>query len=180
MYTISATQSFTISFNVKDSVGPLIGFGNGVFDNVSIIQGIKTQSICRYSYIEQYNGSGQIVVNSNTIISTPLIDPNLNQLYNSTVNISNIQNKTFSDSWSGGYTINGIFDNYSPYDKNNLFVGYNNFSGYNSFATYTGNSGYDIYGNNHGYYRNNNDIHDTGTTFLNETENGLLFNPYID
>lgn len=70
-YTISTTSLCTISFNQKDSIGPLLGFGNGIYDNVSKIDGISTQSISSYHYIDVYNESGNNI---------PAIFPNYNDI----------------------------------------------------------------------------------------------------
>jgi hypothetical protein len=57
-YTIISTLPCTISFKHKDSIGPLMGFGSGVYENVTIINGTSTQSISTYNYIDTYNDSG--------------------------------------------------------------------------------------------------------------------------
>jgi hypothetical protein len=57
-YTINSSNLCTISFNHKDSIGPLIGFGNGIYNNITDIYGISTQSISSYYYIDVYNESG--------------------------------------------------------------------------------------------------------------------------
>ncbi len=57
-YSITCTKSCTISFNHKDSIGMLIGFGSGVYENVTLISGTSTQSINAYNYIDVYNDSG--------------------------------------------------------------------------------------------------------------------------
>ena len=70
-YTISTTSFCTISFNHKDSIGPILGFGNGIYENTNKIDGISTQSISSYHYIDIYNESGN---------STPAIFPNFNDI----------------------------------------------------------------------------------------------------
>jgi hypothetical protein len=57
-YSITCTKPCTISFNHKDSIGMLIGFGSGVYENVTLISGTSTQSISAYNYIDVYNDSG--------------------------------------------------------------------------------------------------------------------------
>jgi hypothetical protein len=57
-YAITCTKPCTISFNHKDSIGMLIGFGSGVYENVTLISGTSTQSITAYNYIDVYNDSG--------------------------------------------------------------------------------------------------------------------------
>jgi hypothetical protein len=51
-----------IDFNIKDSIGPIIGLGNGTytlpFDNEYQISGTSTQSISAYNYIDIINSSG--------------------------------------------------------------------------------------------------------------------------
>jgi hypothetical protein len=57
-YSITCTKPCTISFNHKDSIGMLIGFGSGVYENVTLISGTSTQSITAYNYVDVYNDSG--------------------------------------------------------------------------------------------------------------------------
>ena len=57
-YSITCTKPCTISFNHKDSIGMLIGFGSGVYENATLISGTSTQSITAYNYIDVYNDSG--------------------------------------------------------------------------------------------------------------------------
>lgn len=57
-YSITCTKPCTISFNHKDSIGMLIGFGSGVYENVTLISGTSTQSISAYNYADVYNDSG--------------------------------------------------------------------------------------------------------------------------
>ena len=59
-YTILCTELCDIDFNHKDSVGPLLGFGNGIYNNSIEISGTSVQSITAYNYIEVINGSGSI------------------------------------------------------------------------------------------------------------------------
>ena len=64
-YTIKSNNSCTIDFSHKDSVGPIMGFGNGVYSNITQISGTSTQSISAYNYIDVINASA----------STPNGDP---------------------------------------------------------------------------------------------------------
>ena len=87
-YSILSNLPCTISFKHKDSIGPLMGFGSGVYENVTVINGTSTQSIASYNYVDVYNDSG----NNNTF-------PNYNDynckmcLYDSNGNyIPNINN----------------------------------------------------------------------------------------
>lgn len=57
-YSITCTKPCTISFNHKDSIGTLIGFGSGTYENVTLISGTSTQSISAYNYVDVYNDSG--------------------------------------------------------------------------------------------------------------------------
>lgn len=58
-YSIKINKPLTISFEHKDSIGSLIGFGSGVYKNVTEISGTSTQSITAYNYIESINVSGE-------------------------------------------------------------------------------------------------------------------------
>jgi len=64
-YSILATNDCTILFNNKNSIGPLIGFGYGIYNITSSlgIYGILTPSITSYNYIECNNNSGYIQYN---------------------------------------------------------------------------------------------------------------------
>lgn len=57
-YTITSTNRCKIDFNHKDSIGPILGFGNGTYIDVNEIAGTSTQSISAYNYIDIINGSG--------------------------------------------------------------------------------------------------------------------------
>jgi hypothetical protein len=57
IYTITATRPVKFQFDVKDSIGPLIGFGNGVYDNVTSLEGTSVQSIEKYHSISVLNDS---------------------------------------------------------------------------------------------------------------------------
>jgi hypothetical protein len=61
-YTITCNNSCTIDFNNKDSIGPLIGFGNGIYENVTEIAGTSTQSMSAYNYIDVINSSGSTAI----------------------------------------------------------------------------------------------------------------------
>lgn len=56
-YAIKVNKPVTISFEHKDSIGMLIGFGGGVYRNVVEIFGTSTQSISTYNFIESFNES---------------------------------------------------------------------------------------------------------------------------
>ena len=56
-YSIKASRLVTVSFAHKDSIGTLIGFGSGVYENVIEISGTSTQSIATYNYIDSLNES---------------------------------------------------------------------------------------------------------------------------
>lgn len=61
-YTITCTNLCTINFNHKDSIGSILGFGNGTYENVKNISGTSTQSISAYNYIDIINASGSTTV----------------------------------------------------------------------------------------------------------------------
>lgn len=54
-YSIKASEAVNIVFDHKDSIGILIGFGSGKYENVLEISGTSTQSISTYNYIDSYN-----------------------------------------------------------------------------------------------------------------------------
>lgn len=56
-YTIKCTRPVTLSFEHKDSIGTLIGFGSGVYKDVTLVSGTSTQSISAYNYIYSCNDS---------------------------------------------------------------------------------------------------------------------------
>ena len=57
IYTITSSRPVQIQFDVKDSIGPIIGFGNGVYNNVISIEGTSVQSIEKYNTINLFNES---------------------------------------------------------------------------------------------------------------------------
>jgi hypothetical protein len=57
-YTIICNNPCTINFNHKDSIGSILGFGNGTYLNITEIAGTSTQSITAYNYIDVINASG--------------------------------------------------------------------------------------------------------------------------
>ena len=57
IYTITATRPVKLQFDVKDSIGPILGFGNGVYDNVISVEGTSVQSIEKYNSINGLNES---------------------------------------------------------------------------------------------------------------------------
>jgi hypothetical protein len=94
-YSITSNLPCTISFKHKDSIGPLMGFGSGVYENVTIVNGTSTQSISAYNYVDVYNDSG------NTNIFPNYDDYNCKMcLYNSNgdyiPNINNANDTTIS------------------------------------------------------------------------------------
>jgi len=55
IFNITATRPVKLQFDVKDSIGPLMGFGNGVYDNVTKLEGTSVQSIEKYNSITVFN-----------------------------------------------------------------------------------------------------------------------------
>jgi hypothetical protein len=55
IFNISSTRPVQLQFDVKDSIGPLIGFGNGVYNNITSIEGTSVQSIETYNSITSFN-----------------------------------------------------------------------------------------------------------------------------
>lgn len=77
VYTIISNIPCTMDFSHKDSIGPLIGMGNGIFKNTTIAEGCRVHSIRTYQLIQVYNESGNAIANSQTPIPDPLVNPNL-------------------------------------------------------------------------------------------------------
>lgn len=77
VYTIIPSLPCTISFDHKDSIGPLIGMGTSKFCDSEIVEGCRTHSITQYKLIQAYNESGNAIVNSETPEPDPLVNPNL-------------------------------------------------------------------------------------------------------
>lgn len=61
IFTITATRPCTFRFNVRDSIGPIMGFGNGVYNNTTAVEGTATASIESYKTIRSFNESGNDV-----------------------------------------------------------------------------------------------------------------------
>ena len=57
IYTITSTRPVKLQFDVKDSIGPIMGFGNGVYDNITNVEGTSVQSIEKYNSISGLNDS---------------------------------------------------------------------------------------------------------------------------
>lgn len=57
-FAIISTEICTLDFNHKDSVGSIIGFGNGLYENKKDFNGISTHSMTAYNYIDIVNVSG--------------------------------------------------------------------------------------------------------------------------
>jgi len=58
IYNITSTYPCSFYFNVKDSIGPIMGFGNGEYLDTTNVQGTSTQSITSYNIINSFNESG--------------------------------------------------------------------------------------------------------------------------
>jgi len=56
--TIKPSNNCSLKFNSKESIGPILGFGNGVYKNEESITGTSTQSIEAYYLINVFNTSG--------------------------------------------------------------------------------------------------------------------------
>jgi hypothetical protein len=88
IFTITATRPCTWRFNVRDSVGPIMGFGNGIYTDTDIIEGTSTGSIESYKTIRSFNESGNDVSkfpNSNDLnCKMELYDSDNNLLVNIT------------------------------------------------------------------------------------------------
>ena len=57
-YSIKASEPVNISFDHKDTIGFLIGFGSGIYYDVVEVSGTSTQSITAYMSIDCVNDSG--------------------------------------------------------------------------------------------------------------------------
>ena len=99
-YNLSCDRPCTFDFNVKDSIGPLLGFGNGKYENVTIIEGTSTQSIDTYNYVSVYNESYDtgIFPNYNDINCKMMLYDSSNQPI---INIDNPDDTTISIVKSG-------------------------------------------------------------------------------
>ncbi len=59
-YSIKCNEVVNVLFDHKDSIGALIGFGSGKYNNVKEISGTSTQSITAYNFIESFNESSDL------------------------------------------------------------------------------------------------------------------------
>lgn len=88
IFTITSTRPCTFRFNTRDSIGPIMGFGNGIYPNTDIIEGTSTGSIESYKTIRSFNESGNDVStfpNSNDLnCKMELYDSDNNLLVNIT------------------------------------------------------------------------------------------------
>lgn len=102
-YSITSTLPCTVSFKHKDSIGPLMGFGSGVYENVTQINGTSTQSISTYNYIDVFNNSGDTGIFPNYDdynCKMCLYDSNGNYIQN----IRNSDDSTISIHYNSGLT----------------------------------------------------------------------------
>jgi hypothetical protein len=58
LLTITINGDCTLNFNIKESIGPILGLGNGTYENKKLISGTSTQSIESYNLINVFNSSG--------------------------------------------------------------------------------------------------------------------------
>lgn len=77
VYTIIPSLPCIISFDHKDSIGPIIGMGTGRFCDSRIVEGCRTHSITQYKLIQTYNQSGNAIFNSEDPEPEPEVNPNL-------------------------------------------------------------------------------------------------------
>lgn len=88
VFTITSTRPCTYRFNVRDSIGPIMGLGNGVYPNTQSVEGTSTGSIESYKTIRSFNESGNNVStypNSNDLnCKMELYDSDNNLLVNIT------------------------------------------------------------------------------------------------
>lgn len=106
-YSIKCTKPCTMLFTHKDSIGILIGFGSGVYENVTLVSGTSTQSIASYTYIDVYNDSGNTGVFPNyndynckmcLFDSNGTVLPNLLNVNDTTISINSNIGLTHYDS----------------------------------------------------------------------------------
>lgn len=58
LLTIYISNDCTLNFNIKDSIGPILGLGNGTYENKRTITGTSTPSIEALNLINVFNVSG--------------------------------------------------------------------------------------------------------------------------
>lgn len=138
-YIIQSTLPCTISFKHKDSIGPLMGFGSGIYTNLTTFTSTATQSIATYNYIDVYNESGDTGVfpnysdynckmalfNSN---GDYIANSNTNNPYDPTISIHSNASLVHYDSMGKLLiTIQNAMNAYSTYytPHANFYVSYN-------------------------------------------------------
>lgn len=89
-FSIKSNEVINLVFDHKDSIGALIGFGAGKYNNVIEVSGTSTQSISAYNYIDSFNESAdlQVYPNYNDVnCKMCLYDSNGNYIINSNDNL---------------------------------------------------------------------------------------------
>lgn len=100
-YSIKSSKKVTISFDNKDSIGVLIGFGSGLYENVLEISGTSTQSISAYNFIDSFNESSDTGIYPNyNDINCKMCLYNSNGIY--IPNIEDGKDSTISINSDGG------------------------------------------------------------------------------
>lgn len=64
-YTITTSSPMSFYFNLSSSIGPLLGFGTGIYLNKTTISGNSTMSMSAYNFITCINDSAISGVNPN-------------------------------------------------------------------------------------------------------------------
>lgn len=59
-FSIKCNEVVNVLFDHKDSIGSLLGFGSGRYNNIKEISGTSTQSITAYNFIESFNESADV------------------------------------------------------------------------------------------------------------------------
>ena len=103
-YTITTTNPISFYFNSKSSIGPLLGFGTGVYRNATTITGNTTQSITIYNSINSTNDSAASGVNPNyddlnckmlLYDQNGNVIPNIYNSYDATISLNPLSQKNY-------------------------------------------------------------------------------------
>lgn len=123
-YTITTSAPMSFYFNLSSSIGPILGFGTGIYLNITNISGNSTMSISTYNYITCINDSAISGVNPNyddlnckmiLYNSNNEVIQNVNFPGDATISINPLQQKVYSDIGTILTDIENAMNAYSNY-----------------------------------------------------------------
>ncbi len=144
-YTITTTNPISFYFNTKSSIGPLIGFGTGIYLNTTSITGNTVQSISVYNTVTSINDSAASGTNPNyddlnckmlLYDQNGNVIQNANNTYDATISLNPLSQKNYHvigdllydletamNEYSTSFTPEASFTVVYDYTNNNVVIG---------------------------------------------------------